>query len=159
MHCLGVTAMYLASKYEDIFPLHSKIVSEKIAHNAIAAKDILKKEVEFLQLFEYEMDFVTHWDFHQTYVDKLEKLMGKGHCADPNSLLTKVSEMAMFLIKMSIQNVDFCKHSPSIVVLSSLYASTSFLKHSKNLQSKETTKFCDEVRKIIVQMLNEERKE
>jgi hypothetical protein len=48
VHTIGVTAMYLASKYEDIFPLHSKIVSDKIAHKAISDKDILKKEKEFL---------------------------------------------------------------------------------------------------------------
>lgn len=36
VHCLGITAMYLASKYEDIYPLHSKIVSDKIAHRAIS---------------------------------------------------------------------------------------------------------------------------
>ena len=40
VHSIGVTSMYLASKYEDIFPLHSKIVSEKIAHKVISAKDI-----------------------------------------------------------------------------------------------------------------------
>jgi hypothetical protein len=73
VHSIGVTAMYLASKYEDIFPLHSKIVSEKIAHKAIAAKDILKKEQEFLKLFDYEIDFVTHYDFHQTYADKISR--------------------------------------------------------------------------------------
>ena len=44
VHSIGVTAMYLASKYEDIYPLHSKIVYEKIAHRAITAKDILVKE-------------------------------------------------------------------------------------------------------------------
>lgn len=64
VHGIGVTAMYLASKYEDIFPLHSKIVSEKIAHKAISAKEILKKEKDFLALFNYEIDFVTHFDFH-----------------------------------------------------------------------------------------------
>lgn len=36
--------MYLGSKYEDIYPLHSKIVYEKIAHKAISAKEILAKE-------------------------------------------------------------------------------------------------------------------
>ena len=35
VHTLGVASMYLASKYEDVFPLHSKMVSEKIAHKAI----------------------------------------------------------------------------------------------------------------------------
>ena len=71
VHGIGVTAMYLASKYEDIFPLHSKIVSDKIAHKAISSKDILKREEEFLATFEYEMDFVTHLDFHQTHIERL----------------------------------------------------------------------------------------
>jgi hypothetical protein len=51
--------MYLASKYEDIFPLHSRIVSDKIAHKAIPAREILKKEQDFLRAFDFEMDFVT----------------------------------------------------------------------------------------------------
>ena len=38
IHEVGVAAMYIASKYEDIQPLHSKVVSEKIAHKAISAK-------------------------------------------------------------------------------------------------------------------------
>lgn len=38
VHAIGVTAMYLASKYEDILPLHSKVVADKIAHGAISAK-------------------------------------------------------------------------------------------------------------------------
>jgi cyclin B len=71
VHCIGVTSMYLASKYEDIFPLHSKIVSDKIAHKAIPTRDILKKEQEFLRAFDFQIDFVTHFDFHQTYCDKL----------------------------------------------------------------------------------------
>ena len=53
VHCIGVTSMYLASKYEDIFPLHSKIVSDKIAHKAIPAREILKKEQEFLRAFDF----------------------------------------------------------------------------------------------------------
>lgn len=65
--------MYLASKYEDVFPLHSKIVSEKIAHNAITPIDIVTKEREFLALLKFEIDFVTHFDFHQTYCDKIDK--------------------------------------------------------------------------------------
>jgi hypothetical protein len=43
----------MASKYEDIYPLHSKIVSEKIAHKAISSVDLLKKESEFLNIFDF----------------------------------------------------------------------------------------------------------
>ena len=69
--------MYLSSKYEDIYPLHSKIVSDKIAHRAISSRDILKKEEEFLKTFEFQIDFTTHFDFYQVYDDLLERSLKK----------------------------------------------------------------------------------
>ena len=38
VHSIGVISMYLSSKFEDVFPLHSKIVAEKIAHNTMTPK-------------------------------------------------------------------------------------------------------------------------
>ena len=37
IHSMGLTSMYIASKYEDIYPLHSKIIADKIAHGAITS--------------------------------------------------------------------------------------------------------------------------
>ena len=73
VHLLGVTSIYLASKYEDVIPLHSKVVAEKIAHGAVDAKVITAKELEFLRMFEFQVDFATPFDFWQTYTDKVEK--------------------------------------------------------------------------------------
>lgn len=73
VHQIGITSIYMASKYEDVFPLHSKVVSEKIAHGSISPKEIVKREAEFLRLFDYNTDFVTAFDFVQTYNDKIEK--------------------------------------------------------------------------------------
>lgn len=56
--------MYLASKYEDIYPLHSKIVADKIAHKAVSAREILRKEEDFLKTFDFQIDLVTHFDFY-----------------------------------------------------------------------------------------------
>lgn len=53
VHGTGVTAMYLASKYEDIYPFHSRVVAEKISHNAFSQKIILQREEEYLRLFEF----------------------------------------------------------------------------------------------------------
>jgi hypothetical protein len=33
---IGVASIYIASKYEDVLPLHSNFVSEKIAHGEIS---------------------------------------------------------------------------------------------------------------------------
>jgi len=56
--------MYIASKFEDVFPLNSKIVSEKIAHNTMTVKEITAREQEFLKLFDFQVDFVTSYDFY-----------------------------------------------------------------------------------------------
>lgn len=100
--------MYLASKYEDILPLHSKIVSEKIAHKAISSKDILKKEADFLRTFDFEMDFITHIDFHQTYSNKLtRKLQGYLSAHPDTNLLKLLISHSLLLTKMCIQNNSF----------------------------------------------------
>lgn len=81
IHGVGVTAMYLASKFEDIYPLHSRVVAEKISHNAFSQKDIMKREEEFLRMFDFQFNFVTPFDLHQTYMG----LMKKTFCNEKSS--------------------------------------------------------------------------
>lgn len=165
VHCLGVTAMYLASKYEDIFPLHSKIVSEKIAHKAIPAKDILTKEGAYLNLFNFELDFVTHFDFYETYADKFagsligHERSGKAHqgASEADKKHVKLAtDMALILTKMAMQNVDFSSHSPSVVVASSFLAAVNMLSASKKLAGDEVDKFCKRARHHLECIIEEE---
>ena len=64
VHSIGITAMYMASKYEDVYPFSSFIAYERISHKAVAQKDILRMEGEFLRLFEFSLEVVTPFDFH-----------------------------------------------------------------------------------------------
>ena len=105
VHAVGVGAMYLASKYEDIYPLHSKVVSEKISHSAFSQKQILDREQEFLKLFEFELDFITPYDIHQTYMHIIRKrIVTKGDKSE-DSCLAKIEELSLLLIRMAMQNV------------------------------------------------------
>jgi hypothetical protein len=65
VHSIGVTALYLGSKYEDVFPINSHIVSERISHKAVPQKDILALEEEYLRLFDFNLELVTPFDFHE----------------------------------------------------------------------------------------------
>lgn len=113
IHKCGIVAIYMASKFEDVFPLHAKLVSESIAHGSISPLDIVRKEREFLDLFGFQMDFVTHFDFHQTYCDKIEKQINHnlklaGDSVTPEFveicqiLLSKLADMALYQTKMAI---------------------------------------------------------
>lgn len=94
--------MFLSSKYEDVVPLSSKIVSEKIAHRAISAKEIIKREAEFLDLFDYEVDFVTHYDFYYTYQEKLKNKLKNETCPNKFEYTDLLCRQALILVKMAI---------------------------------------------------------
>ena len=103
VHGVGVAAMYLASKYEDIYPLHSRVVSEKISHGAFSQKSILKKEEEFLKLFEFQFDFVTTYDIFQTYMTLIKKKIVTNESKETETAnLKKIEELSLLLIRMSI---------------------------------------------------------
>ena len=89
IHNIGIMSIFLASKYEDISPIKSETVSEKIAHGQISASDILAQELHFLDVFDYNLDFVTHFDFLLTYIDKIEKKLKIRKVDRRNKLITK----------------------------------------------------------------------
>ena len=134
-------------------------MAEKIAHGAISQKQILDSELEFLSLFNFEMNFTTLFDFHETYCDKIQKqLMHNLIVVDnesdqiialSNHLSKHLCSMSLLLLKMVIQCSDFSHYSQSILTISSIYAATAFIKHSLELSGPQTNKLVDEMRRII----------
>jgi hypothetical protein len=45
--------MFLASKYEEIYPIKLSILQEKIAHKKLTKDQILQKEVEIWYIIPY----------------------------------------------------------------------------------------------------------
>lgn len=116
VHLNGVGAMYLASKYEDIYPLHSKVVSEKISHGAFSQKQILGRENECLLLFQFEMDFITQYDIYTAYVQLIAKRLNTREDKAEKSMFVKVEELALLLVRMAMQNVSFSTYSNTMLV-------------------------------------------
>jgi len=63
LHLLGVTSMFMASKYEDIYSLRLKVIHEKIAHKKLSPEQIKQMEMEVLSTLEYKMTNVTLYEF------------------------------------------------------------------------------------------------
>jgi hypothetical protein len=68
LHGVGVTAMFIASKYEDIYPLKMKTVFEKIAHKKISINDIKLMELEIMRVIRYKIHAPTVLDFLKQYI-------------------------------------------------------------------------------------------
>lgn len=71
LHLIGVTCMFIASKYNDIYPLRLKTMQDKIAHKKLSEKEIKEKESEIMYLRSYKLGDVTAWDFLSIYLEEM----------------------------------------------------------------------------------------
>ena len=78
LHIIGVTCMFIASKYEDIYPLKMKMVYEKIAHKKLAIEEIKTLELDILSHIQYKIPAPTVLDFLRVY---LQEVLDIGHMA------------------------------------------------------------------------------
>ena len=68
LHLTGVTCMFVASKFEDIYPLKMKTVFEKIAHQKLEISKIKNTELELLEVIDYKIHAPTCLDFLKVYL-------------------------------------------------------------------------------------------
>ena len=66
LHIIGVTSMFIASKYEDVVPLRIKTIDEKIAQKKLNIEDIRYLELLILKELNYEIEAPTVLDFLKT---------------------------------------------------------------------------------------------
>ncbi len=68
LHIIGVTTMFVASKYEDIYPLKMKMVYEKIAHKKLPMERIKALEMDILKVINYRIAAPTSLEFLKVYL-------------------------------------------------------------------------------------------
>ncbi len=56
LHLSGVTAMWVASKYEEIYPLRLRTLENKIAHGKLTQQDLKNKESEIMGVLNFKME-------------------------------------------------------------------------------------------------------
>ena len=122
LHLIGVTSMFLASKYEDILPLRMDMVHEKIAHGKLSPESIRVYEQDMLVTLEYILQAPTVLEFLKRYCKTLV-------CpSDDKSLIEK---MSLYLAKMSLHDYYFCSVKPSKIAISSIYVALKICEQLK----------------------------
>lgn len=74
--------MFVASKYEDIYPLKMKMVYEKIAHKKLPIEKIKSLEMDILKSINYKIAAPTSLDFLKVY---LKQVLNIGKCGKSSS--------------------------------------------------------------------------
>ena len=156
LHITGVTCMFVASKFEDIYPLKMKTVYEKIAHQKIEISAIKALELNIMKVIEYKIHAPTVLDFLKVFLVQVLKIeiknrtetklkeefalnvnknpldfMEEDHKLVENFLIEK---MAIYLAKMSMHDLYLSSKRPSLLAVGSIYVA---LKICEQLKKKE----------------------
>jgi len=77
LHQIGVAAMFMACKYEEIYPFKLSLVYEKIAHKKISKERIRAQEREIMSTLNHDMSTTTSYEFmmNSLYLLKLNEIL------------------------------------------------------------------------------------
>lgn len=144
---MGVTCMFIASKYEDIQPLKMKMVFEKIAHKKLSIEKMKSMELKILQKIHYKIPAPTTLEFLKIY---LKHVLDIGHigntslskaekeavptnsdCEEGKKLL--VQKMSLYLAKMSMHDYELSGRKPSLIAVGALYVALKICEQLKRL--------------------------
>jgi hypothetical protein len=105
--------MFMASKYQDIYPLLMKTVFNKIGHTKITVEAIREKELEILRSLGYMVGGApTPMEFLQSY---LEQTLGTHKEKD------FIHMMSIYLAKMALHHEKLCTKESNLIGASSIY--------------------------------------
>ena len=149
LHLIGVTSMFIASKYQDIYPLRLKILQNKIAHNKLTCQEIKKKEDEIMRYLDFNIGLPTMWDFINIFMEEIfyincnhhhikNKILLENYYKDElkeedvklgelinlkytKNMLNLMKYVCIYLGKMNCHDYNLMQKKPSLLAASTIY--------------------------------------
>lgn len=113
LHITGVTCMFMASKYEDVYPLLMKTVFNKIGHKKISVDAIRTKELDILRAIGFMVGASpSPMEFLEKYIEEI---------LNDNADKEFIQIMSIYLAKMSVHHETLCVLKPSLLGVSSIF--------------------------------------
>jgi len=139
LQLVGVTAMFIACKYEEIYPPELKDFVY-ITDGAYVKSDVLKMENKMLASLNFDVTFPTQWNLFEIFRRKLD-------------LDEKTFKLAWFLMELCLINYKTLKFKMSEIAASAILIATKTTKVYRNnwfcksigIEEKELEECCKEI--------------
>jgi len=112
LHITGITCMFIASKYEDVYPLLLKTVFNKIGHQKITTESIREKEIEILRALGFKIGAPTQLEFLEKYILNV---------LNDHSDKAFIRLMSIYLSKLSLHHINLCSKNSNLMGVCSIY--------------------------------------
>ena len=142
LHQIGVSAMFMACKYEEIYPFKLSLVHEKIAHKKISKERIRAQERDIMRTLNHDMSTSTSYEFmmNSLYLLKLNYILDEKYF----KYLVKV---CIYLSKMNMYDYELLQgHNNSVLAASTIYVAFKIIEQLKEdfpLEEKVSTTSLD----------------
>ncbi|TMW63207.1 hypothetical protein Poli38472_002148 [Pythium oligandrum] len=108
LQLVGITALFIAAKYEEIYPPEAKDFI-RITDNAYTREELFAMEVDLLSSVAYRVTFPTAYQFMKRF------LKASRTCDD------RVEHFAHFIIDRSLQEYKMIKYAPSRIAAAAVH--------------------------------------
>ena len=140
LQLVGVTAMFIASKYEEIYPPELKDFVY-ITDNAYVKSEVLDMESKMLNYLNFDITFPTQWSFLEIYRKKL-------------NLDIKTFNLAWFLMELSLINYKMLKFKMSQIAASSIFIAIKTLNFYNKVDFERNTGYSENSIRECVREIN-----
>lgn len=152
LHLLGITCLYISSKFEDLYPLDLNTVRGRIAHNKFSDKEIKDKEKQILELLEFRLihasvlDFIKNFIYDFTYNNRrvISKINTK------NEIQT-LELTAIYISKILFHSHDFSHYKSSIKAICCIILAFDLVRANIHDFNKDIETFTNEWVKFLVE--------
>jgi hypothetical protein len=133
IHLIGITCIFIASKYEDYIPFSMKNMINEIAKNKYKENDIINKEKEILKEINFDIISVSTYDFVNIFIYDLKMNNIKTvKSLDLYKHLHHMRKTCLFLSQMLLLDELFSSYESSLKALCCLICSYDSLLSSEN---------------------------
>ena len=141
IHLIGMACIYLASKMEDIIPLHMVHIKTKIGHDKFSQQEIIDMEKDILQALDWDILLITTYDVIKTYLSDFyvnNRVMINN--LNMNLICYDLEIISIFLSKLICLHDVFFKYNKCIKAISIIIAAFDILRSNYKM-SKEAENF------------------
>ena len=142
IHLIGITCIFIASKYEDYIPFSMKNIISEIAKNKYKENDIINKEKEILKEINFDIISVSTYDFVNIFIYDLKMNNIKAvKSLDLYKHLHHMRKTCLFLSQMLLLDELFSSYESSLKALCCLICSYDVLLSTDIEINDKTKKF------------------
>jgi hypothetical protein len=114
LHQIGVAAMFMACKYEEIYPFKLQLVYEKIAHKKVSKEGIRASERDIMRTLNHDLSTSTPYEFmmNSLYLLDLAQLLDEKY-------LKYLVKVCIYLSKMNMYDYELMQNQDNAVLAAS----------------------------------------